>query len=295
MNTNISFSVSASGYLPLTYQWQSGSTMLSDNTRITGSSIVGNYSSSLIINNVQLSDTGSYRVFVSNIVGGVTSSYAQLYITYSIYPPVIVIHPIDFRAYISNTASFNVTALGTPILTYQWISGSTNLADGVRITGSNSASLRINNIQWTDTGSYKVFVSNPYGSVYSNEAILIVSENVIIKSMSDSASVTVGVTVGSHVSSPIVELGTSTTSGILSGDYILTIIPSTGSNDSASVDMGFYSGSLFDVVNLITGSNDSASVDMGFYTGSIATVVIESISSEVINSITVGLYTGSYV
>ena len=175
MNTNISFSVSASGYLPLTYQWQSGSTMLSDNTRITGSSIVASYSSSLIINNVQLSDTGSYRVFVSNIVGGVTSSYAQLYFTITPYPPVIIRHPIDQNTYLEGTASFSASfsasAVGTS-LSYQWISGSTNLVDGVRITGSNSASVIINNLQVLDKGYYQVLVSNYAGYVYSNTASL---------------------------------------------------------------------------------------------------------------------------
>ena len=75
VGTSISFSIVATGRGPIYYQWQSGSTYLTDGVRITGSN-----SSSLTINNLQLSDSGSYRILVNNAFLGITSSYAQLHV-----------------------------------------------------------------------------------------------------------------------------------------------------------------------------------------------------------------------
>lgn len=78
------FSVTASGdnagISPLNFQWISGSTPLVDSDRITGSQLLGDLtlSSSLIINNCQLSDTGSYYVNVATFINYVNSNTASL-------------------------------------------------------------------------------------------------------------------------------------------------------------------------------------------------------------------------
>jgi len=64
---NVSFSVSASGSLPLTYQWQRFSTNL-----------VGATNTTLALNNVQTADNGDYRVLVHNPAGDATSTVATL-------------------------------------------------------------------------------------------------------------------------------------------------------------------------------------------------------------------------
>ncbi len=61
------FSVSASGTAPLTYQWNLNST-----------NIVGATNTTLNLTNVQLSDGGNYAVVVSNTTSSVASSNASL-------------------------------------------------------------------------------------------------------------------------------------------------------------------------------------------------------------------------
>ncbi|HZM05896.1 MAG TPA: immunoglobulin domain-containing protein, partial [Candidatus Saccharimonadales bacterium] len=70
------FSVSATGPGTLTYQWLRNGTSLATNSRITGT-----LSSSLTIANVQLSDSATYQLIVSNSTGYVYSSPAPLTVT----------------------------------------------------------------------------------------------------------------------------------------------------------------------------------------------------------------------
>jgi hypothetical protein len=72
--TNVTFTVGVSGSLPLSYQWQYG-----------GNKINGATASSLMLNNVQVSDSGNYSVTVSNAAGSATSSNAVLTVN-----PVVV-------------------------------------------------------------------------------------------------------------------------------------------------------------------------------------------------------------
>jgi hypothetical protein len=68
------FTVAASGKPTPTYQW-----------RFNGNQLTGETNTSLVINNVQDVNTGSYDVVVSNDIGSVTSNTATLNIFY--YPP----------------------------------------------------------------------------------------------------------------------------------------------------------------------------------------------------------------
>ena len=61
------FSVTATGTTPLRYQW------LFDGTNITGA-----VNSSLLLTNLQLGQSGSYSVVVTNVLGSATSSNAVL-------------------------------------------------------------------------------------------------------------------------------------------------------------------------------------------------------------------------
>jgi hypothetical protein len=63
----VTFTVTASGTAPLTYQWRFNDQVLSGAT-----------SASLTLNNVQLSDAGDYTVVVTNAAGTVTSAGATL-------------------------------------------------------------------------------------------------------------------------------------------------------------------------------------------------------------------------
>jgi hypothetical protein len=74
-----SFSVLASGTLPLFYQWYYNTNSLLTNAT----------SSSISITNAQLTDAGGYSVVVSNVYGVVTSSVAQLSVSTPDMPSII--------------------------------------------------------------------------------------------------------------------------------------------------------------------------------------------------------------
>src|SRR5213075_1067148 len=104
-NSNASFTVTASGTAPLSYQWL-----------LDGNLISGATNSSLTFA-VQESDAGSYSVMVTNQVNSVTSSVAILTV---LVPPTFVAQPVDATKAVAANASLSATVIGTAPFTYQW-------------------------------------------------------------------------------------------------------------------------------------------------------------------------------
>ncbi len=110
-----------------------------------------------------------------NIYGGVNGF--QLLFTPL---PIIAAQPVSQTNAAGASASFSVSAFGTPPLSYRWqatnsaAGGFTNLADGGQITGSLSNVLTIANLTTNSAGAYQVIVSNNGGSVTSSPASLTV-------------------------------------------------------------------------------------------------------------------------
>ena len=89
-------------------------------------------------------------------------------------PPRILVGPSNQTVDSDATASFSVSAAGTPPYTYQWQKDGVDLADGGRITGTSSSLLRIATATTNDAGSYRVRVTNEHGEVTSDPANLTV-------------------------------------------------------------------------------------------------------------------------
>ena len=91
--------------------------------------------------------------------------------------PEITAQPIDQNATVGSTVSFTVEANGTNS-NYQWQKTTNMPADENNTwlnTGSNAATLTINNVQLVDNNSgYRVTVSNSAGSATGNPARLTV-------------------------------------------------------------------------------------------------------------------------
>src|SRR5207244_1453745 len=66
------------------------------------------------------------------------------------------------------TFIFEIFAMGTPPLFYQW------RKNGVNIPGATNAMLTITNVQLSDGGSYSVVVANQVGAVTSDPTLLLV-------------------------------------------------------------------------------------------------------------------------
>jgi uncharacterized delta-60 repeat protein len=154
------FSVSAVGVAPLSYQWRKGEVTLADDGTVSGAQ-----TPSLTLSNVAHEDEGGYSVVITNNFGSVTSLVAMLRVS----DPFIASHPVSQNADAGGAAVFNVMALGTDPLSYQW------RKDGAGVSGATLATLTLTNVQKLDAGFYDVVVSNEFGTVTSAVAVLTVN------------------------------------------------------------------------------------------------------------------------
>ena len=159
---NASFSVSAGGSAPLSYQWYyNTNTLLSNAT-----------SSTLTLSNVQPANAGTYSVVVSNFVSTATSTNAILTVNTNPVAPSFVSQPASQVALTGGTAIFNAVAAGTATITYQWDK------NGAPISGATSSTLTLANVQSTAAGSYTLTASNSVGGAVSSAAILTVTPSI---------------------------------------------------------------------------------------------------------------------
>ncbi len=170
--SSASFSVTATGTAPLSYQWRKNSTAISGAT-----------SSILSIGSVASIDAGTYDVVVTNAAGSVTSNAATLIVN---VPIAITGHPTGSSVNPGASKTFSVTATGTTPITYQWSK------DGSPIAGASSSSLTLSGISSLDAGSYSVVVSNSISSATSNAAVLTVNAPVVFSIQPANVAVTSG-------------------------------------------------------------------------------------------------------
>ena len=158
-----SFSVTATGAGPLTYQWKKD-----------GKDILAATSGTYTTPATSLGDSGAqYSVVVGNGTGAVTSSKATLTVTAAAVAPAITSQPAAQTVAAGQTASFSVVATGTEPLAYQWQKNGTNIA------GATSSMYTTPATSIADIGAalaYSVVVTNSAGTVTSSDASLAVLE-----------------------------------------------------------------------------------------------------------------------
>ncbi|MBP6863680.1 MAG: immunoglobulin domain-containing protein [Candidatus Didemnitutus sp.] len=174
---SVTFSVTASGNAPLTYQWT-----------FEGEPIAGATSATLTLNNVQLEHMGNYRVVVTNNVSTATSNPALLTVTG--VAPVFLSEPMSQTANAGTNVVFSALAGGSPTLTYQWRKG------GQPIEGATGATLTLTNVQAAAAGDYDVVATNSAGSATGGPASLEVTPSApVILTQPATTSVGLGGTV----------------------------------------------------------------------------------------------------
>jgi alpha-tubulin suppressor-like RCC1 family protein len=146
------FSVTATGSLPLYYQWS-----------FSGTDIIEATNAFLVLTNVQIGQAGNYKVQVTNLFGSTNSAAAVLLVGLQ---PTIIIQPTNQILMAGDTAIFNVTAGGSMPLNYQWRLNGTNLI------WATNALLVLTNAQFEQSGNYAVQVANAFGSITSSNAVL---------------------------------------------------------------------------------------------------------------------------
>jgi Leucine-rich repeat (LRR) protein len=152
--SNASFSVTAVGTQPLSYQWQ-----------LNGLALSGATNSSLTLANLQPTDAGNYTVAITNTAGAATSAVAALTVWFL---PVISTPPANQTVAASASGSFSILAAANPAPAYQW------RFNGANISGANGSAYTRTSAQCVDTGSFDVVLTNAAGSITSTVATLTV-------------------------------------------------------------------------------------------------------------------------
>jgi hypothetical protein len=111
---NIEFSVTVKGSGPFFYQW-----------RLNGLALIGETNSTLVRNNIQLSDDGEYDVVISNPVS-VTMASTRLTVLVN---TVITVPPVTIYVITGATYTVSVGATGNPLpFGYEWRLGPVSFA-----------------------------------------------------------------------------------------------------------------------------------------------------------------------
>ncbi len=188
---SVSFSVSASGFGVLSYQWSRNGVALPGATFPT-----------LTLDTVQVSQAGDYTATVTNAGGSVTSSAARLTVQAPPTLPVIATPPTGQSVAVGGTVTLSVVASGEGTLSYAW------QKNGFPVLGATAATLTIPNAQVADSGTYTVVVSNAAGSVTSAPVTVAVSTS-LTPPVVVTPPVGAAVPLGAPVSFSVVASGTA--------------------------------------------------------------------------------------
>ncbi len=160
---SVTFSAAASG-TDVSFQWSKNGNVL-----VSGGNVSGATTATLIIANLLSADAGSYTVVAVNSAGSDSSEAASLVVN----DPIITSQPVAQRVNPGASTSFSVSAFGTEVLTYQWKKEGEPLVNGGKISGANTTTLSISDVQAADLAGYSVTVSSEAGgSVTSSNALL---------------------------------------------------------------------------------------------------------------------------
>ena len=162
IGSDVSFTLSALGTAPLSYQWFHGDQVITGATNI-----------SLMLQNVQFDQAGSYFARVKNGFGTATSAVASLTVTDS--APYIVSQPRSWTTYIGYSVIFSLDVRGSEPMAYQW------RFNGEDIPDATNATLTLTNLTLGQTGYYYVVIDNAFGQAVSSKALLTVEKaNVVV-------------------------------------------------------------------------------------------------------------------
>jgi len=150
--TNVTISVQALGFGPVTYQWQ-----------YEGKDIPGATNEYYSFTGASLESHGNYRVIATDSLGSTASSNAFIFV---LYKPGIIVQPLAQSVVRGGTAVFSITATGAPPIYYRW------LRNGVLWASNDVPELVIFNCQ--SNGSYRCQVVNEAGNANSSSVALTV-------------------------------------------------------------------------------------------------------------------------
>lgn len=166
---SVTLSVTSTVPAPLEYQW------LKNGFNIQGATLP-----TLQLQNLAESNEADYSVLVSTVAGGVMSEVARISV---IIPPSITANPLDILASIGANAAFSVTYSGSES-SFKWFK------NGIELPGKTMATLEFDDIQVSDSGVYRVKITNQAGQDDSNTSTLTVVQEAVYTQAQYDASLT---------------------------------------------------------------------------------------------------------
>jgi hypothetical protein len=140
------------------YQW-----------RRNGQVIAGQGSDTLVLPNVSAAQAGDYSVVVSNAANRTSTLSSNARLTVSAVAPLIVVDPLpDVVAEPNEDVLFEVRAVGTPPLRYQWT------LNGMALPNQTNSILRLTKVQAQSGGDFAAIVWNDTEATKTRQALLLV-------------------------------------------------------------------------------------------------------------------------
>jgi hypothetical protein len=180
LGNSVTFTSVASGSAPLFYQWY-----------FAGKAIAGATQTSFTTNNLSYASGGTYSLVASNLTGLTATNSALLTVTAG--APTITPTPLpSYTETAGDHMAWNPTVTGTLPITYLWYSNNTL----VQITTNAVAngSLALTNISAAYDGTYKLVVTNSYGTATASGTLTVTaklqnlsSNNLVVARVGDGA------------------------------------------------------------------------------------------------------------
>jgi hypothetical protein len=190
-NATAQFTVEGAGLGTLTYQWMRNGIDLTDGAKYSGTQ-----TDTLSIANAANADEGNFSCELTSEGASVNSLAAPL----TVNDPGILTQPLSQTVAPGANVQLSVVAAGSGTLTYQWYLDDQALTNGGNISGANSATLNLANVQENvDEGVYHVVVGGGADPAVQSEDALLQVGNPAITQQPQSVAVNPGVTVNFEV------------------------------------------------------------------------------------------------
>ena len=184
VGATVNISPTVSGVPTPALRWWFGGNILSDGATGNGSTISGSATSTLVINNAQAADSGTYSIVATNIAGKVTNGMTLTVSSGNVAPSIT--GPTDQTVVRSNNATFTASVSGLPLPTLHW------RVNGADILNQTNSSLTVSNVQYSQNGFVYSLIASNVAGLTTNSATLFVLVPPTVTAQPTNLSVAVG-------------------------------------------------------------------------------------------------------
>ena len=154
--SNATFTAFVNGQPPVTVQWFKVGT--------PDTPVAGQTNSTLLLQNLQTSNAGTYYLMATNSLGFTRGPNASLTVLPA-SPPNITLQPVSQSVYLHQQATFTVGS-SVPPNSYQW------RFNGSPVSGATASAYIVLNTDSSKTGAYTAVLTNAFGASTSSVATL---------------------------------------------------------------------------------------------------------------------------